>query len=92
MCNVSLTPITVSKDDRQEESDRHRASQEGSCPLADLSNTNRSSFDAPEMPKLLRYEDEAIPEMPSLQSLLGSSLAFVSNHILIFNHSNCIIP
>lgn len=79
----SLSAITVSKDNRQEESDRHRASQEGSCPLADLSN-RAPSFDAPEMPKLLRYEDEAIPEMPSLQSLFGSSLAFVSNHILIF--------
>ncbi|XP_043105378.1 spindle and kinetochore-associated protein 3 [Puntigrus tetrazona] len=67
----------IKKDDRQEESDRHRASQVGSFPLADLSNTNRApSFDALEMPKLLRYENEAIPEMPSLQSLFGSSLAF----------------
>lgn len=86
MCNGFTHSLQLPfKDDRQEESDRHRASQEGSCPLADLSNTNRApSFDAPEMPKLLRYEDETIPEMPSLQSLFGSSLAFVSNHILIF--------
>ncbi|XP_052422192.1 spindle and kinetochore-associated protein 3 isoform X1 [Carassius gibelio] len=67
----------IKKNDRQEESGRHRASKEGSFPLADLSNTNRApSFDAPEMPKLHRYEDEAIPEMPSLQSLLGRSIAF----------------
>ncbi|RXN18137.1 potassium sodium hyperpolarization-activated cyclic nucleotide-gated channel 1-like protein [Labeo rohita] len=60
----------IKKDDRQEESDRHKASQEGSLRLP------APSFDAPEMPKVLRYEDEAIPEMPTLQSLFGNSLAF----------------
>ncbi|XP_016143951.1 potassium/sodium hyperpolarization-activated cyclic nucleotide-gated channel 1-like [Sinocyclocheilus grahami] len=67
----------IKKDDRQEESDRHRTSQEGSFHLPDLSNTNTApSFDAPEMPKVLCYEDKAIPEMLTLQSLFGSSLAF----------------
>ncbi|XP_073688939.1 SKA complex subunit 3 [Garra rufa] len=63
------------KDDRQEESNRHRGSQEGSFRLPDLSNANKAPS-SPEMPKMLRYEDEAIPEMPTLQSLFGSSLAF----------------
>uniref|UniRef100_A0A673KU66 Spindle and kinetochore associated complex subunit 3 n=1 Tax=Sinocyclocheilus rhinocerous TaxID=307959 RepID=A0A673KU66_9TELE len=68
----------IKKDDRQEESDRHRTSQEGSFHLPDLSNTNRApSFDAPKMPKVLCYENKAIPEMLTLQSLFGSSLAFV---------------
>uniref|UniRef100_A0A672Q5P4 Spindle and kinetochore-associated protein 3-like n=1 Tax=Sinocyclocheilus grahami TaxID=75366 RepID=A0A672Q5P4_SINGR len=67
----------IKKDDRQEESDRHRTSQEGSFHLPDLSNTNTApSFDAPEMPIVLCYEDKAIPEMLTLQSLFGSSLAF----------------
>ncbi|ROL50480.1 Spindle and kinetochore-associated protein 3 [Anabarilius grahami] len=67
----------IKKDDRPEESKRHRGSQEDSFRLPDPSNTNRApSFDAPEMPKVLRYEDEAMPEMPTLQSLFGSSLAF----------------
>ncbi|KAG1960018.1 spindle and kinetochore-associated protein 3 [Pimephales promelas] len=69
----------IKKDDdkKQEESERHRGSQKESFHLPELSNNNRApSFDAPEMPKVLRYEDEAIPEMPSLQSLFGSSLAF----------------
>lgn len=67
----------IKKDDRLDENERHRDSQEGSFRLPDLSNTNSApSFDAPEMPKVLRYEDEAMPEMPSLQSLFGNSLAF----------------
>lgn len=73
-----FTAITVSQDERQEESERHSRSQEDSFRLPD------PSFDAPEMPKVLRYEDEAMPEMPTLQSVFGRSLAFVSNCVNIF--------
>uniref|UniRef100_A0A671P6K2 Spindle and kinetochore associated complex subunit 3 n=1 Tax=Sinocyclocheilus anshuiensis TaxID=1608454 RepID=A0A671P6K2_9TELE len=55
----------IKKDDRQEESDRHRTSQEGSFHLPDLKHK-----------QMLCYEDKAIPEMPTLQSLFGSSLTF----------------
>ncbi|XP_056321015.1 spindle and kinetochore-associated protein 3 [Danio aesculapii] len=67
----------IKKEDREEESKRHFGSQENSLRLPDLATTNGTSWnDAPEMPKVLRYEEEALPEMPILQSHFGSSLAF----------------
>ncbi|XP_051564150.1 spindle and kinetochore-associated protein 3-like [Myxocyprinus asiaticus] len=60
----------------EEESGRHRGLLEGSFLLPDVSNTNRApSFDVSEMPKILSYEEEAMPEMPTLHSHFGSSLA-----------------
>ncbi|XP_052003984.1 spindle and kinetochore-associated protein 3-like [Xyrauchen texanus] len=66
----------LKKEVREGKSDRSVGLQEGSFRLPDLSNTNRApSFDASEMPKILIYEEEAMPEMPTLHSHFGSYLA-----------------
>ncbi|XP_056611322.1 spindle and kinetochore-associated protein 3 [Triplophysa dalaica] len=65
----------LKKDGRQEESYPHRGSQATSFNLPDPSNARSLSCDPPEMPKIQSYE-EPLPDMPTLHSLFGSSLAF----------------
>lgn len=71
--------IIVLQDGRQEESYPHKGSQATSFNLPDPSNGRSLSCDPPEMPKIQTYE-EPLPDMPTLHSLFGSSLAFVSSH------------